>query len=443
MMSNHDGKIKELQKELTNRIHIRENQQAIFHLKDLLQRLPLSIERINNQVSPVDLVKLPRMNDRDIDSTTDKVELLWNFAIKLKNELIKANHDLKHKIDSVVKWTTEETQDREKERKDHVKALNDKDKIIQRYEVLTKVKDDDKRGLVSWPSGSITSKLQQQIFDLQKIMAHNNEQYKKVCMERDDLRNRLSSVAGEKLTKGNPSITDLGDPNRPMKIGEKYGELYDNEWTAAMENTIEAKKYYPDLKENEIEEIIIRHLHKLLKCCYIECTLKAEEQIHKLGEALAETMCFTIKTKDEIASLPVIREALVLRRAKSKDFAKFLFENQVICNNIIADWDYVNKNENLMQILTQSTFFEKCIYLCWCMVIQDPVMYLDDDPASNTPIDKNTYKEFVKSGDSVSYVVWPALFLHKDGPLLYKGVVQAYWKKDDHDNIGGNRGLML
>jgi hypothetical protein len=32
-----------------------------------------------------------------------------------------------------------------------------------------------------------------------------------------------------------PAITDLGDPNRPMKIAEKYGELYDNEWTNAMD----------------------------------------------------------------------------------------------------------------------------------------------------------------------------------------------------------------
>ncbi|VDH94538.1 Hypothetical predicted protein [Mytilus galloprovincialis] len=275
---------------------IRENQQAIFHLKDLLQRLPLSIEQIDNQVSPVDPVKLPRMNDRDIDSTTEKVELLWNFAIKLKNELIKANQDLKHKIDSVVKWTTQETQEREKERKDHVKSLNEKDKIIQRYEVLAKVKDDDKRGLVSGPSGSKTSKLQQQIFDLQKIMAQNNEQYKKVCMERDDLRNRLksvqrishlenqidqlrglgtekddiiksinhekeelqtrlSSIAGEKLTKGNPSITDLGDPNRPMKISEMYGELYDNEWTDCMECTDVIKPQFEALEHSELEEI--------------------------------------------------------------------------------------------------------------------------------------------------------------------------------------------
>ncbi|XP_052794368.1 uncharacterized protein LOC128227668 [Mya arenaria] len=51
---------------------------------------------------------------------------------------------------------------------------------------------------------------------------------------------RLSKLAGEKLTKDNPNITDLSDPNRPTKLGEIYSELYDNEWTDAYEGlTIE------------------------------------------------------------------------------------------------------------------------------------------------------------------------------------------------------------
>ena len=45
----------------------------------------------------------------------------------------------------------------------------------------------------------------------------------------------LNSIAGDNLTKDTPAITDLGDPNRPMKISEKYGELYDNEWTDAVD----------------------------------------------------------------------------------------------------------------------------------------------------------------------------------------------------------------
>lgn len=92
------------------------------------------------------------------------------------------------------------------------------------------------------------------------------------------------------------------------------------------------------------------------------------------------------------------------------------------------DWNYNYKNEKVMQLLMTSPFFEKCVNICWSMAIQDPVMYLDEDVPVDTQIDKNTYREFVKSGNTVAFVVWPALFLHKDGPLLYKGVVQAYWK---------------
>lgn len=38
----------------------------------------------------------------------------------------------------------------------------------------------------------------------------------------------------------NPNIADLSDPNRQTKIGEKYSELYDNEWTDAYEALVEA-----------------------------------------------------------------------------------------------------------------------------------------------------------------------------------------------------------
>lgn len=39
----------------------------------------------------------------------------------------------------------------------------------------------------------------------------------------------------DKLSDNNPDIADLSDENRPTKIGEKYQELYDNQWTDAFE----------------------------------------------------------------------------------------------------------------------------------------------------------------------------------------------------------------
>jgi len=33
----------------------------------------------------------------------------------------------------------------------------------------------------------------------------------------------------------NPNIVDLSDKNRPTKLAEVFGEIYDNEWTDAFE----------------------------------------------------------------------------------------------------------------------------------------------------------------------------------------------------------------
>jgi len=49
-----------------------------------------------------------------------------------------------------------------------------------------------------------------------------------------------------------------------MKLAEKYGELYDNEWTDAIDSTVKVKALYPDMKKAEIEEVIIRHLYQLV-----------------------------------------------------------------------------------------------------------------------------------------------------------------------------------
>jgi len=75
-------------------------------------------------------------------------------------------------------------------------------------------------------------------------------------------------MAGDKLTKGNPAIADLGDPNRPMKIAEKYGELYDNEWTDAMDYLDDDMGVlFPAVDHPPFDEILVYHLHRLLMVC--------------------------------------------------------------------------------------------------------------------------------------------------------------------------------
>lgn len=38
----------------------------------------------------------------------------------------------------------------------------------------------------------------------------------------------------------NPAIADLSDPNRPTKLAEVYNEIYDNEWTDALDKLLQS-----------------------------------------------------------------------------------------------------------------------------------------------------------------------------------------------------------
>ena len=57
------------------------------------------------------------------------------------------------------------------------------------------------------------------------------------------------------MRNNNPGITDLCDPNRPMKIAEKFTEMYDNDWADAME-ALEDQ----GLEEEKCVEILLHFL---------------------------------------------------------------------------------------------------------------------------------------------------------------------------------------
>ncbi|CAG2249022.1 unnamed protein product [Mytilus edulis] len=96
--------------------------------------------------------------------------------------------------------------------------------------------------------------------------------------ENDDLLQRLSQVAGAKLVAGNSSIADLGDKYRPTRIAELYSELYDNEWTEAVDTLLNGNRWP--------EDMIIRHLFIILQGCYKACCQLASQQIQDLVQKL-------------------------------------------------------------------------------------------------------------------------------------------------------------
>lgn len=61
---------------------------------------------------------------------------------------------------------------------------------------------------------------------------------------------------GDRLTDNNPNIADLSDKNRPVKLAERYCELYDNQWTDAYD--VLEKRF-------EREQHIIESLFEILQ----------------------------------------------------------------------------------------------------------------------------------------------------------------------------------
>ncbi|XP_060078853.1 uncharacterized protein LOC132558323 [Ylistrum balloti] len=190
----------------------------------------------------------------------------------------------------------------------------------------------------------------------------------------------MSRVTGEKLTRDNPDVTDLSDPKRPNKLGDEYSELYDNEWTDAMEILTETT----EAKDSDRRGIDI--LLNILQRTHESCITIADNQMKNLQTAvMLETSAENVNQR--------------LESLKEK-FGDFPLDKLV-------------------------PFVNKCTEICWAMVMQSPRMeFLFPTEVHGVKFNKNHFKQFVHSGETLDFVVWPALATHKNGPLLVKGVVQ-------------------
>ncbi|XP_053389266.1 myosin heavy chain, clone 203-like [Mercenaria mercenaria] len=108
-------------------------------------------------------------------------------------------------------------------------------------------------------------------------IAGKNRQLNELALERDDMRNRFSKLAGDKLTNQNADIADLSDPNRAMKLSEKFGQLYDDEWTDAFE-VLKGKKM--------LVKDAIQFLLDILQRCVAFCAKLRDTQMDSLKNVL-------------------------------------------------------------------------------------------------------------------------------------------------------------
>ncbi|XP_076117728.1 uncharacterized protein LOC143085329 [Mytilus galloprovincialis] len=330
----------------------------------------------------------PEINITDLVKTSDGVAHSTHDRIRLHENF---RNDILRKAESAVQYT----KDTNRPQQFNLENNSTDNDVIQFNSLLSK----------------LVKSLDEEKAQFQNKMMNEIKQLKE---ENEGLQTRLSKVAGSRLTEGNPSITNLGDPNRPMKIAEMYSELYDNEWTDIMDKFENGKKKPKGPK-------VLQALYSTLVGSYQLCITKStalEEKVKEIIQSAAKV--FMINGLEE----EVINQAKPLRKQHAETAAALLLKefrlpkDQTVMKHLKVDKDMIKD-------ILPTTFFEKCVTLCWMMIMQDPPMILQEGPKPGSTYDRNIFREYTSSGTKVEFTIWPALILNEGGPLLVKGVVSV------------------
>ena len=233
--------------------------------------------------------------------------------------------------------------------------------------------------------------------------------------QKDDVLTRLSAVAGDRLRNNNPGITDLSDPNRPMKIAEKFTEMYDNDWTDSMEALEDLK-----IQEEKCVEILLH----LVTDSYEECG----RILHDLNGHLEKAVLvreYEDETNQPNGSSPSDDDLPAEITKPIKDLRRKLADNSVLTLQQKLP-RHLQKKRGITedQMKACKKFIEDCIRYTWMMQMQDPPVYIEWEFSRDSTIDTNILRSYTRAGNKVDFIVWPVLYLHKGGPVLNKGVVQ-------------------
>ncbi|CAG2234068.1 unnamed protein product [Mytilus edulis] len=235
---------------------------------------------------------------------------------------------------------------------------------------------------------------------------------KELQYEKKRLLNDLSEQAGMRLTNNNPGIANLGDDNRPSKISERFSELYDNHWTDAME-ALDGHKF----QEKEGIEMLL----EVLNAIYEDCKLQREKRLKSfaslvLGVKLEENHDSgeNIDIYQNVEMDYNARDICLQRISITQD--KHVKETMYsLLNKKFVD----KKRQEVLNHKSLKLYIDQCFEVCWSICLQIPPVVIVTDVKR-----VDLFRSYTKSGDVIDHVVWPALLLHEDGPVLYKGVAQ-------------------
>lgn len=201
--------------------------------------------------------------------------------------------------------------------------------------------------------------------------------------------------------EGRSAISDLSDPIRSQKVSEMFNELYDNQWTEAFEWLVSQAKTADDRSD----QVVTKRLLDTLMDCYKYCSQEAETQRKSIMTALI----FDFGNQVDQATM-LAQDT----RRKLGDFIKSVAPEVV---------SFLKRKYPLKEVNTALKNYEdRCLECCWYACIQTPPLHLCTD---FTLFDDDCHRGYQTPGDLVDYVVWPAIYIERNGALLSKAVVEG------------------
>lgn len=284
-------------------------------------------------------------------------------------------------------------------------------------------------------------------------LATINQQLQDEKKAKENAMTRISELSSRLLKSGNSDITELNDPNRPMKLAEELNGVYDYEWTDCYEALTEGMK--------KTDDEAIDMLYAMFQKCHELCQEAARKQYNQLEDvATTPTLLLPKQSQAQAASKPEAKSSGKGAKASDKkdtkkeseeyEFGTDEFEPSTKIEPYIKEFRKVVAAEatktavaEVMTLLKQSKmvpedimantavnqYLQKSARICWLMVTQYPPLVLKLDVKAGDKFNFEVFREYRQRGQKIVRPVWPPVYLHANGPLISKGFADGDGKK--------------
>ncbi|KAK3586891.1 hypothetical protein CHS0354_017688 [Potamilus streckersoni] len=244
--------------------------------------------------------------------------------------------------------------------------------------------------------------------DLSTVRSPRSRCFLDCSLELDNLN--LEAAINNAHLKWEPEVNKFS----PKHLAEQYNEIYEKEWKSA----------YLEATSKNKDEVIV-HLLDILMNAYQEAEACCEKHLEELTQNILKIDVdvrvdgFSIHDLSDNefgeihgATMNTVTEGLRKLRAQHyptihADTLEFMVHQESA--------EFAQSHDKI------TTYAKKCFQMCFWLCIQDPPLHVKLSKESE--LDRNCYKHIKRKVRKKEIVVWPPLYLYKDGPLIAKGIL--------------------